>query len=136
MHCDSSDMKDAVCMTFIQLTQDVTVSFKLMVCSGHHVSLQVVIVAASVMNVHPSLMHQLYKIVYANNSHNGYQGDTMLTSQRCPTRKDASPSCIITDGSVCKLPITKTVSSNVWQVSKRCPARGKCICLMHQPREI
>ena len=45
-------MKDAVCMTFIQLTQDVTVSFKLMVCSGHHVSLQVVIVAASVMNVH------------------------------------------------------------------------------------
>ena len=32
-------------------------------------------------------MHQLYKKVYANNSHNGYQGDTMLRSQRCPTRK-------------------------------------------------
>ncbi len=82
-------------------------------------------------------------------NHTNYQGD-ITKCKGCPTRKDASPSCTSLDGAACLLPVTKTVPSNVKQVSKRYPARKdaspsctrleeslsnqkRCISLMHQP---
>ena len=44
-------------------------------------------------------------------SHIGHRGDITLADQRCPTRKDASPSCTNKDGSVYILPITETAWS-------------------------